>query len=179
MFHFPPRSILNFFTKINYIFFSDICGKNFTQKFYVKEHMDAIHLGIKKFSCSICGLAFSRRRVWLVHLNTHQDDSKKKCICEICGYRCFTNQLLFKHIRSHSGEKNFPCSICHKKFSTNYAAKVHVNSVHLGIKQKVEILCFLCGKKFSRQKLLRNHQLSQHAMVVDEFNSKIKGKNDR
>lgn len=151
-----------------------MCGKSFGQKFYVSEHMDAIHLGLKKFTCNVCGLSFARRRVYMVHKNTHDGEITKKCVCEVCGYRCHTKQLLTKHIRTHTGEKNYPCSVCQKMFSTGYAAKVHLNSVHYGIRQKSEIPCMLCDKMFSRQKQLRKHQLNQHMMIefTDEFRVK-------
>lgn len=73
-----------------------------------------------------------------------------------------------RHAKTHTGEKNYACEICDKRFACRYNVTAHVNSVHKGIRKKVDeskLRCMLCGRKFPRQKQLRRHLFEEHNML--------------
>ena len=42
---------------------SDMCGKTFDKKYYLLEHMNAIHLNRREYICTICGEYLESRPV--------------------------------------------------------------------------------------------------------------------
>jgi KRAB domain-containing zinc finger protein len=70
-----------------------------------------------------------------------------------------------RHMKSHTGERNYSCSICDKKFLYSYNVIAHVNYVHKGMRYKVDeskLICNICGKKFQKQKKVKEHMAEVH-----------------
>jgi uncharacterized Zn-finger protein len=119
-------------------------------------------------------MTFARKRCLLGHARVHQDSSTRKNVCEVCGFRTHTKQAMVRHSRTHTEERNYPCNICNKMFANNYNVTAHVNSVHKGIRPKVDeskLRCEFCGRKFPRQKQLRRHLYQVHQAMehANEF----------
>ena len=55
--------------------------------------------------------------------------------------------------------KNCPCSVCGKLFYTTYKVKVHIRTVHEGVKKVVEKkhMCGMCGNYFATPSHLQTH----------------------
>jgi Zinc finger, C2H2 type len=114
----------------DYVIGCELCTKLRTTSFAVyTNHMRTEH-GFqsvdrcKPFICRICSLKFASKQGMLRHIdNIHENNRRnlrnrdKNYLCTICGKKFYTNFHLEVHARSHSGEKPFGCSVCGKKFS--------------------------------------------------------------
>ena len=71
------------------------------------------------------------------------------------------------HINSvHEGIKNHKCDLCQKAFSHRGKLKNHINTVHEGLKNHK---CYICEKAFSQAVNLRNHINNIHKGLRKEF----------
>jgi transcription elongation factor Elf1 len=73
--------------------------------------------------------------------------------------------------QSHTGERNYACEICGKRFVYSYNVIAHVNYVHKGIRPKVDeakLTCKFCGKKFLKVKKVKEHLAEVHNVMDDE-----------
>jgi uncharacterized C2H2 Zn-finger protein len=55
-----------------------------------------------------------------------------------------------RHMKSHTGERNYECPICLKKFLYSYNVTAHVKHVHYHEKRPTtneeKLTCTICGK---------------------------------
>ena len=70
----------------------DSCEKEFVTSYELKEHVDAVHLHIKRNRCHICNKDFSGTEYYLKeHIKTIHE-GKKDYKCELCN-RAFASKL--------------------------------------------------------------------------------------
>uniref|UniRef100_A0A8C9RQV9 PR/SET domain 15 n=1 Tax=Scleropages formosus TaxID=113540 RepID=A0A8C9RQV9_SCLFO len=102
-------------------------------KFFIAVCISVFIPGIKDFMCELCGKTFSER-------NTME-----------------THKLI------HTVGKTWSCSICDKKYVTEYMLQKHVQLTH----EKVEAQsCHLCGTKVSTRASMNRHMRRKHPEVV-------------
>lgn len=68
----------------------------------------------------------------------------------------------------HTGEKNFACSICDKRFSLEYNMKIH-ERIHMGVKPHI---CEKCGHSFAQAANLKMH-MQRHEREEEEYGTVI------
>ncbi|XP_039608489.1 zinc finger protein 665-like [Polypterus senegalus] len=129
------------------------CGKQFTQKSSLNEHMK-IHTGKKAYCCHECGKLFTRRS----HLQSHRriHTGEKTHICPECGKSFLRISNLQTHRRIHTGEKTHCCPECGKSFSRRGHLHTH-RRIHT---RENPHCCSDCGMSFSRRSHLQRHRKS-------------------
>ncbi|KAI5643261.1 zinc-finger double domain-containing protein [Phthorimaea operculella] len=66
--------------------------------------------------------------------------------CVICSYMASCRSAMETHMRSHTGEKPYPCDICHQKFTTKGGRKRHIVNNHS--ERERRFTCETCGNSF-------------------------------
>ena len=83
-----------------------------------------MHSGDKLYSCEVCDVKFSTKRVLKRHLLTHKDEitcldasekvpandeptfqTEKTFTCEVCDKKFFKQKKIAKHLRKHSAQE--------------------------------------------------------------------------
>ena len=95
-----------------------------------------------------------------------QNSETHKYPCPKCGKRFTQHGSLKIHVNSiHDGVK-FPCHVCQYQATTRHSLKTHIKSKHEGVKET----CKKCGKLFATPSNLRSHIKAVHDGV--KFNCK-------
>lgn len=73
-------------------------------------------------------------------------------------------------MRGH-GEKQFECTICHRKYTQRYNLNAHIRTVHGDVNvQQIEhpkrFVCQLCGNCFDKNKELETHLKDFHKTLL-------------
>ncbi|XP_035528252.1 zinc finger protein ZFAT-like isoform X2 [Morone saxatilis] len=126
------------------------------QEYSIKQ--DATNLlqsQLKIFACEFCNKIFKFRHSLVAHLRTHTQE--KPFQCPHCDYASSIKANLNVHLRKHTGEK-FSCQHCPFNCLSPGHLKVHIERVHLKVKQH----CSFCEKKYSDVKNLLKHMEKQH-----------------
>ena len=136
------------------------CEKNYDTKRLLKQHFDAIHLGLHR-QCPECGKVFLYKHALnkhhrVVHLQI------KDFPCGQCDKAFFYLHNWRDHVRNvHEGkmDPDAKCGICNKQFSHKHHVQRHINIVHKKLRPHK---CDDCGEAFDRKLYLRNHQNKAH-----------------
>ncbi|XP_056237895.1 zinc finger protein ZFAT-like isoform X1 [Seriola aureovittata] len=126
------------------------------QEYSIKQ--DATNLPqsqLKIFACEFCNKIFKFRHSLIAHLRTHTQE--KPFQCPHCDYASAIKANLNVHLRKHTGEK-FSCQHCPFNCLSPGHLKVHIERVHLKVKQH----CSFCDKKYSDVKNLLKHIEKRH-----------------
>lgn len=78
-------------------FTCDRCGLKFKHKAHVFNHLNVVHLRIKRFQCKVCGFAMYSKTHHTTHMKTHSNIKEFKC--EQCGKYFSRKEALFVHQR--------------------------------------------------------------------------------
>lgn len=127
------------------------CGKMFKNKADLNDHM-TYHNKESPFPCTFpsCNKAFKNKSCLRQHALSHGEKTQQ---CEVCGAKFFRKPGLRRHMQKHFG-KQFCCNECPHRFCSAHALKVHVESVHKGIKS---FACNMCELKFYQSHSLKKH----------------------
>ncbi|XP_019728486.1 zinc finger protein ZFAT isoform X2 [Hippocampus comes] len=130
-------------------------GKGF-QEYSIKQDLpNLLPSQLKVFGCEICNKIFKFRHSLMSHLRMHTQEKPFKC--PHCDYASAIKANLNVHLRKHTGEK-FSCQQCSFKCLNPGHLKVHIERVHLKVKQH----CSFCQKKYSDVKNLIKHIEKSH-----------------
>merc|ERR1719319_995635 len=125
------------------------CGKQVSA---LRSHIKKVHEKERPHECPECKKTFQTRTHLRNHLQRVHLGLRVKC--EDCGkmVQDLRNHRNFVHL----GVKNFPCDQCETRCVTSTALKLHILSVHLGVKEK----CDICNKEVAptfMKKHIRDH----------------------
>lgn len=87
----------------------------------------------RKFSClkNGCSKIFQTRKAQLLHIQTyHLWEMSNKYKCKYCDEQFYTKWDFNVHLRKHSGDKQYQCNICHRRFSEKNRLKLHSKTKH-------------------------------------------------
>ena len=141
----------------------DICGKSYSSKFYLNQHKESLHEGLR-YSCDVCGQRFSFKIAMQQHRTIHTNE--KNFICHICSKHFRENRLLKQHIKTHTKEKPYSCDICGHRWITKEKLKLH----RLTHSDSKPYQCTVCGKHFTRKDNLGAH-MKLHPTILSSANS--------
>ncbi|CAN7999060.1 unnamed protein product, partial [Ixodes hexagonus] len=129
------------------------CGKSYTTREILANHSCARRPHLERFSCGVCGKAFTRHNYLLKHLPVHTGQHS----CPVCGKWLRSLDSLANHVRmctqvqeiSLHGKVN--CSHCNQEF-TNAAEFRRHQYEHTHVHR-----CGVCGGRFRNLALLNAH----------------------
>uniref|UniRef100_A0A8U8BQC8 Uncharacterized protein n=1 Tax=Geospiza parvula TaxID=87175 RepID=A0A8U8BQC8_GEOPR len=143
-----------------YIHPCEICGRIFNSIGNLERHK-LIHTGVKSHACEQCGKSFARKDMLKEHMRVH--DNIREYLCAECG-----KGMSDTHKLIHTGKpskKQYPwtCSVCDKKYVTDYMLQKHIQLTH----DKVEAQsCQLCGTKVSTRASMSRHMRRKHPEIL-------------
>ena len=100
------------------------CNKRFTTKSARTRHMQEFHSDEPRFACPQCLKSFARKYELNDHINVVHDSVP------------------------------IQCSLCHKKFSTSRAFRIHYNRFH---SHSYKHTCLICNKRFNIKYYFQRH----------------------
>ena len=128
------------------IFLCDICNKEYSIYFHLKQHIRKVHEVTRSFHLnSIHDQILEEHEIAnnendkILNVNnldenvplSHGGDVEHKC--EFCGQSFTRARSLKRHIHTvHEGRKDHKCELCGKSFSLAGDLKRHINAVHNG-----------------------------------------------
>lgn len=157
-------------------FMCQYCGKTFSLKSYLTNHMHIHSQTEGTIACDVCNKIFSRQSDLKRHQITHSEEKPHRCIYCTKTYR-HKNQLT-RHTCQHTGEKpqSWNCPHCNKELTKKYYLKQHIQMMH---GTDLKHFCETCQKGFPtlNQKLrhmkvhttkLKNDSI-QDVMLEEDF----------
>ncbi|CDW79071.1 zinc finger protein 177-like isoform 2 [Stylonychia lemnae] len=105
-----------------------------------------------------CSKSYTNKNGLDNHKRIKHNLGKPKYICEYdgCNKPYFDKTSYYNHCNSHEGRKNYACTQCDKRYTTNGHLKDHVKSFHDKIKN-FECTFQDCTDKFARKSVLKVH----------------------
>ncbi|XP_058811898.1 zinc finger protein 675-like [Topomyia yanbarensis] len=148
----------------------EVCGKEFTHKGRLKDHIQKVHLKVGIPKCSICDKVFTAKNSLERHMLLHTNE--KPYTCDQCGMS-FRRLLNMRHHKSmvHEGKNPHVCTECNKEFKGYQALYWHRQSEHLHRakgpatkKQACQFeVCKLCQIRLAKVSELVEHIQREHA----------------
>ena len=152
-----------------------------------------IHSQEMPFACEECGRNFRDKKSLKLHFKCHLND--RQYPCPYCDYKGISNGRLRNHLKyvhvNKSDLKEMKCEFCPKLFTKTSQLRLHIDTVHRGIKShkcpncersfaKVSNLkdhimthtgqskwkCDVCGKGFIQKTPYKQHMKNNHGIVI-------------
>ncbi|XP_056645777.1 gastrula zinc finger protein XlCGF28.1-like [Diorhabda sublineata] len=112
----------------------ELCGKDFTDAVERKKHLESHFEKNGSILCPTCGKCLCSKEMYMRHSLVHSYQSgkmqkmkkQKQFPCKICNKGFSTASTLRDHLYLHTGEKTFECSCCKKVFATKSSLRCHL-----------------------------------------------------
>ena len=131
------------------IFLCDICNKEYSIYFHLKQHIRKVHEVTRSFHLNSIHdqilekheIANNENDKFILNVNnldenvplSHGGDVEHKC--EFCGQSFTRARSLKRHIHTvHEGHKDYKCQSCGKSFTQARSLEKHIHTVHEGHK---------------------------------------------
>ncbi|XP_070582115.1 zinc finger protein 436-like [Ptychodera flava] len=135
----------------------------------------------KKFnSCKDCGIGFTLKKEYSLHMKIHKEDAKKQRFqCLLCGTQFVKRKDLTDHERSeHPGATPYVCEVCHNGFKSFDYLQNHIRKGH----RTTPFSCEECNKVFKTSDGLNIHNKRRHLGIwnyqCDTCSKKFFGKHE-
>ena len=140
------------------MFNCETCGKIFSRKGELKQHVRFVHKKKKKFSCTYCHNRFLTNQDLTRHLATHSGVKNYKCT--YCDYAGVRQQHLTLHINARHTNKTYICRYkgCGVYKTSQEELYEHIRSDH----PVLRYLCDTCPMSYSLSQYLKRHKVSHN-----------------
>lgn len=85
-------------------------------------------------------------------------------------------------MRVHTGERNFICNVCGKRFAERYNLVSHQKLHEASNSKTLDLRCEVCERNFDKKSKLEEHMATGHPkfneVAVDDFQNLINGENN-
>lgn len=138
------------------------CSMTFIQKRSMKQHVNAVHTKKIAYKCPKCPMKFYNIDNLKYHLGAKHDKGNSSFRCHVCDVRICSKSSLKVHINSvHMGIKPFKCPF---PMCSQACAHKRDLKIHINVRHTKEIVygCTQCPKKFYARKNLTNHFNNMH-----------------
>lgn len=125
------------------------CCHNFSTKHLLHQHIAAVHIGVRPYTCQICGYATAIASSLKLHQRSHTGE--KPFSCDECGFRTADHNTLRKHKLRHTGQKKYSCPMCDYMCIQASSYKNHLKSKHPGMDDGFMYSCNMCNFKTIRK----------------------------
>ncbi|XP_053618705.1 zinc finger protein 345-like isoform X2 [Plodia interpunctella] len=138
-------------------FICDYCGKVYTSRPQLKNHIIWIHMNVRPYQCTYCEKRFYTAGRMAEHTVVHTRERNFEC--DICGAKLVSKMAAVYHRRRHTGEKPYECKDCGEKFLSASRRSEHAKRRHgKGIRHQ----CLHCPANFVRTCDLKKHTEKYH-----------------
>ena len=148
------------------------CDMKFATQFLLDGHMDRKHINPKKKPeenqhpntvCQYCKFEAKSKKSLRDHINRLHGEKTHQC--PICDKKFALGKDLNQHVKSHT--EIFQCEECGKTLKSKLALKLHISSIHHGIKltKEKEYVCEDCGKICRNKTHFKEHLNKAHLHV--------------
>ena len=88
------------------------CEYSNVSKCRVRDHFNAVHLGLQPFECDVCGKRYTMKQSVTAHKKLeHSTGPKRAYDCNVCQKTFKDSSALKNHINVHeTTEANFKCT---------------------------------------------------------------------
>lgn len=102
------------------------CGRNFSKRGYLTQHLKKTHGQEKPFKCAKCGKKFDTAENLENHQAKHNTEKKHKC--KDCSKQYIDSADLRRHSYMHTGINRYHCAECPKAFYRKDRMDKHIAS---------------------------------------------------
>ena len=116
----------------------NMCPVTFRNNNSLKNHIESVHLNIKRHMCELCGMQFVNKSSLKSHVLEHK--GIKPFTCRTCGktFRGLTS--LKRHKFTHTALKPHKCQICSLRFTQKSQINQHMARHHHSQQNSSELL---------------------------------------
>ncbi|XP_065092498.1 zinc finger protein 91-like [Ochlerotatus camptorhynchus] len=146
------------------VFQCQLCDRALSTASQLRAHMQSLHGEASAWVCDVCAKGFSHRSVLERHRLSHTPEGLAKMMeqCTNCN-RWYSNRKSFiKHRRRCGVAQPVKCDQCDHTAVNDVALKTHQKLRHT---DRPKYPCTYCGKEFSRELRLKEHE-ANHAGIV-------------
>ena len=135
------------------------CGKEFSGKVNLLNHMKYVHSETRAYSCIVCDSKFKQKRDMRVHvLNVHGANISKA------------------HYGNVENQEDFLCDVCDSSFKYKKNLNHHIRSKHETSNDAHKVQCDICSLNFTEEKCLHAHKKLKHTLDIETFPCPVCGK---
>ena len=118
-----------------------VCGSNYSRKYSLKQHENALHKGLK-FDCENCGKEFVSKKSLTKHINVIHEGRRLKLKCKKCDKE-FSETGIYYHVKSvHEQIKAYSCALCDYQSVQQSEMTTHSIMYYAASRQDVSALWF-------------------------------------
>jgi len=114
----------------------------------------------KRLKCIICDRTFSKKDSMDQHIQEAHEGVDCSIKCNLCEFKCRTQAALKSHLFKNHGKSEYGmvCDKCDKTFACKKSLRIHINSMHTGIR----LYCNLCDFSAATKGNLKKHMKRDH-----------------